>query len=177
MARARKPCEAKRRSHLAHTRLKPLGFVNTTTLSKIAETNIILREIAVGIEFKNNDYCLVDEVEEVYKTSGIRRPIGDSERILRMINNADVIITARDDHKLIGFLRALTECCYISDLAVCKDYQGQGIGNKLVKTLKDLLGEEEIQYVLTSAPGATGFYQKIGFEKADKAFVIKRKKN
>ncbi|MFD0679249.1 MULTISPECIES: GNAT family N-acetyltransferase [unclassified Paenibacillus] len=87
-------------------------------------------------------------------------------------------MTARADGKIVGFLRAITDyayCCYISDIAVDKEYQGLGIGKQLIKMLRHRVGEEEIQYILTSAPKAVGFYEKIGFERADKAFVIKRK--
>lgn len=134
----------------------------------------------MGLQYKTNECCGVKEVEEVFHTSGIRRPVGDNDRIQRMIDNADEIITVRDGERLIGFLRAITDysyCCYISDIAVDKDYQGQGIGKELIRILRERLGEEEIQYILTSAPKAVGFYEKIGFERADKAFVIKRKKN
>jgi hypothetical protein len=44
-----------------------------------------------------------------------------------MIDNANEIVTARDGNRLIGFLRAITDysyCCYISDIAVDKEYQG-----------------------------------------------------
>lgn len=131
-------------------------------------------------EYKTNECCFVKEVVELFRKSGIRRPVEDTERIKRMIDNADEIITVRDGTLLIGFLRAITDysyCCYISDIAVDKDYQGLGIGKELVRILRDKLGEGEIQYILTSAPKAVEFYEKIGFEKADKAYVIKRKKN
>ncbi|MGO4785866.1 GNAT family N-acetyltransferase [Paenibacillus sp. 2KB_20] len=134
----------------------------------------------MNLEYKINDNCIVSEVEEVFIRSGIRRPVGDSDRIHRMIDNADEIITVREGNKLVGFLRAITDysyCCYISDIAVDMDYQGLGIGKELIRVLRDKLGEDEIQYVLTSAPKAAGFYERIGFERADKAFVIKRKRN
>ena len=160
--------------------LKPFGVGNTTTLDEIAENTCFFKVIIVGIEYQINECCTVEEVEEVFITSGIRRPVGDLDRIQRMIDNSDVIITARDGKRLIGFLRAITDysyCCYISDIAVNQDYQGLGIGKELIRLLRNKLGEEEIQYILTSAPKAVRFYEKIGFERADKAFVIKRLKN
>ncbi|NOU94284.1 GNAT family N-acetyltransferase [Paenibacillus sp. LMG 31456] len=129
------------------------------------------------LEYRFNECCSVKDVQEVYIKSGIRRPVGDTVRIQKMIDHADEIITARDGDKIVGFLRAITDysyCCYISDIAVDKSYQGLGIGKQLIKMLRDRLGDEEIQYILTSAPKAVGFYEKIGFERADKAFVIKR---
>ncbi|MFE5317801.1 GNAT family N-acetyltransferase [Paenibacillus sp. NPDC056579] len=130
--------------------------------------------------YKINENCTAQEVEELFRNSGIRRPVGDLERIQRMLDHADVLITARQGERLVGVLRSITDysyCCYISDIAVDRMAQGLGIGKRLVAILREELGEEEIQYVLTSAPKAVGFYEKLGFERADKAFVIKRKRN
>lgn len=121
-----------------------------------------------------------EAVSELFARAGLRRPIGDLERIGRMIEHADELYTAWDQDRLVGLVRAVTDyayCCYISDLAVDRDYQGYGIGKQLVRLLKETLGEDEIQYVLTSTSKAAGFYEKIGFEKADKAYVIKRSIN
>jgi ribosomal protein S18 acetylase RimI-like enzyme len=85
----------------------------------------------VEIEYKINESVRSEVVSELFEKSGIRRPVGDFNRIQRMIDNADEIITAWDTSKLVGIIRAVTDysyCCYISDLAVDKDYQGYGIG-------------------------------------------------
>ena len=118
------------------------------------------------------------DVAEVFKKSGIKRPYEDIERVQRMIDNSDIIISAWDDKKMIGLARAITDysyCCYLSDLAVDKEYQNQGIGKHLVNKLQIILGEEP-SLVLLSSPGAIEFYPRIGFEKTDKAYVIARKK-
>ncbi|WP_233532458.1 GNAT family N-acetyltransferase [Paenibacillus alkalitolerans] len=134
----------------------------------------------MGIEYYTDRLIEPLQVVEVFRKSGIRRPINDMDRIERMIKNADEVISAWDNGILIGVLRAITDysyCCFISDIAVDKEYQGRGIGKTLINNLKNKLGNEEIQFVLTSAPIAVEFYEKIGFERADKAFVIKRLKN
>lgn len=130
------------------------------------------------ITYSENKILHAPEVAEVFRTSGIKRPYEDLERIQRMIDNADLIISAWDDDKLIGIARALTDysyCCYLSDLAVDQKYQHQGIGKALVHKLQAVLGEET-SLVLLSAPGAVDFYPRIGFEKSERAFVIARKK-
>ena len=132
------------------------------------------------ITYVPNELLDAQEVSDLFYRSGIRRPIGDLERIQRMLVHADEIVSARDNGKLVGIIRAITDysySCYISDLAVDKSCQGDGIGKELVNQLIHKLGNEEIQYVLTSAPDAVGFYENIGFERADKAFVLKRLKN
>jgi len=119
----------------------------------------------------------VTYVAEVFKNSGIKRPYEDHERIQRMIDNADILITAWDGDKMIGVARAITDysyCCYLSDLAVDVQYQKLGIGTELVKRVQTFIGDE-CSLVLLSAPGAVEYYPRLGFERADKAFVIKRK--
>ncbi|WP_219835436.1 GNAT family N-acetyltransferase [Paenibacillus sp. R14(2021)] len=118
------------------------------------------------------------DVAEVFKQSGIKRPYEDLERIQKMIDNSDLIVSAWDNNKMIGIARAITDfsyCCYLSDLAVDKEYQNQRIGKSLVDKLQILLGDET-SLVLLSSPAAIDFYPKIGFEKTDKAYVIARKK-
>lgn len=118
------------------------------------------------------------DVAEVFKNSGIKRPFEDTDRIQRMIDHADVIVSAWSDGKLIGIARAVTDyvyCCYLSDLAVDQSFQGQQIGKQLVAYLRELLGDE-VSMVLISAPGAVDFYPKIGFEKSERAFLIPRKR-
>ena len=118
------------------------------------------------------------DVAEVFKNSGIKRPFDDYERIQKMIDNSDVMITAWFNGKMIGVARAITDfsyCCYLSDLAVDKRYQKHGIGTELVKRIQSIVGDE-CSMVLLSAPGAVGYYPRLGFDSSDKAFVIKRKK-
>src|SRR5919206_4066818 len=72
-------------------------------------------------------------------TLGERRPVDDYQRISEMVKSADLIITARDNEKLVGVARALTDfvyCTYLSDLAVDKNYQNRGIGKELIRQVK-----------------------------------------
>jgi len=68
------------------------------------------------------------EFIEVLKNSTLaqRRPVDDSKTIKGMLENADIIVTATIDDKIIGVARAVTDfnyCCYLSDLAVDEKYQ------------------------------------------------------
>jgi len=65
-------------------------------------------------------------------------------------------------------------CCYLSDLAVRKEYQKLGIGKELIRITKEKIGES-VMLLLLSTPLAMGFYPKVGFEKVENGFIIKRK--
>jgi len=97
----------------------------------------------------------------------------------QMIDRADLIVTARDadgGNRLIGVARSLTDfcfACYLSDLAVDRDYQRQGIGKNLVQLTRDALGERSM-LLLLAAPEANEYYPKIGFAKVDRAWMIDR---
>ncbi|WP_207534729.1 GNAT family N-acetyltransferase [Desertivirga arenae] len=118
----------------------------------------------------------VDDIIEVYKSSGIIRPTSDRDRILKMYSNSNLVVTAWHQQKLIGVARSLTDycyCCYLSDLAVRKEYQKSGIGRKLIELTREKIGEETA-LILLSAPSAMEYYPKAGFEKVENGFLIRR---
>lgn len=118
------------------------------------------------------------QIIDVYDSSGINRPTAEKERIARMYANSNLIVSAWDKEKLVGIARSLTDycyCCYLSDLAVRKEYQAQGIGKELIRLTREKIGDQTT-LILFSAPAAMEYYPKIGFQKADNAFIIKRTK-
>lgn len=118
------------------------------------------------------------DVIRVFNASGITRPTDDAQRIEAMFTHANLIVSAWHDETLIGLARGLTDhsyCCYLSDLAVDKAYQRQGIGEGLLQQVRLALGPA-VSLLLLSAPGAMGYYPKVGFRAADNAFLIPRER-
>lgn len=110
----------------------------------------------------------------IRSTLGERRPIDEIDRLEMMCRNADIIMTARDNEKLVGVARSITDfvyCTYLSDLAVDATYQHQGIGKQLIAETKKLTPKATL--ILLSAPAAIGYYPKIGMEKWEHCFRIK----
>jgi ribosomal protein S18 acetylase RimI-like enzyme len=129
------------------------------------------------ITYKSDEKLSTEQIIDIFSSSGINRPVEDQERIYRMFENASLLVTAWDGNKPIGLARSLTDfcyCCYLSDLAVKKEYQRQGIGKELIRLTKQAVGDATM-LLLLSAPAAMGYYPKIGMEKADNAFIIKRR--
>ena len=134
----------------------------------------------MNIEYKLNKDITSSEFIKVLKKStlGDRRPIDDLKTIKGMIENADIIVTATIDDKIIGVARAVTDfnyCCYLSDLAVVKKYQKKGIGKKLISKVQEQLNDK-CKIILLSAPNATEYYPKIGFSQHNSAWTITKEK-
>lgn len=128
------------------------------------------------ITYKDDITPDTDQIIEVYNSSGLNRPTNDKERIKSMYSNSNLIVSAWDNDKLVGVARSLTDfcyCCYLSDLAVRKEYQKNGIGKKLIEITKKCIGEQ-VSLILLAAPEAMEYYPKVGFEKLDNAFMIRR---
>jgi N-acetylglutamate synthase-like GNAT family acetyltransferase len=129
------------------------------------------------IQFKINAPLRTEAVIEVFRSSGITRPIEDEKRIEAMIKNSNLVISAWNGIELIGIARSVTDynyCCYLSDLAVKEEHQKSGIGKTLIELTQQTIGENTMLLLLSAAP-AMEYYPKVGFEKAENGFIIKRK--
>ena len=132
------------------------------------------------IEIARVETIGVADFLDVLRRSGLaeRRPVDDEDRIGRMLCNSNLIVVARDTaaKKIVGVARSVTDfayCCYLSDLAVDRAYQGRGVGRRLVESTRALAGRESM-CLLLSAPDAMPFYQAIGMRQPDNAFVSPR---
>ncbi|WP_431478150.1 GNAT family N-acetyltransferase [Massilia eburnea] len=120
----------------------------------------------------------VDEFRHLLMASGLgrRRPVDDTARLGAMLANANLILTARMNGKLVGIARAMTDfsfACYLSDLAVSDEVQGQGIGMRLIEEMRAHLGPT-VSLILSSVPEAVPFYQRIGMAALPDCFWYRR---
>jgi predicted N-acetyltransferase YhbS len=116
---------------------------------------------------------------ELLKASTLaeRRPVEDMQCMQGMVNNSNLMVTAWDNDKLVGVARSVTDfhyACYLSDLAVHRHYQNQGIGKQLQITTQEQLGEK-CNLILVAAPAAHSYYEHIGFTNNPRCWVIGRK--
>jgi predicted N-acetyltransferase YhbS len=119
-----------------------------------------------------------DEFIDVLRRSTLaeRRPVDQLETIRGMLAHADVIVTARADALLVGVSRAITDfsyCTYLSDLAVDRAVQGQGIGRELIRRTHAAAGLGTT-LILLAAPAARSYYPHIGMQPHDSCWLIPR---
>lgn len=127
------------------------------------------------ITYRTGNDVDLDAMIELYvdSTLGERRPVEDRERMGRMLEQADLVITAWDGEKLVGISRSVTDwvyCTYLSDLAVRADHQGRGIGKELVRRTRAATPQATV--ILLAAPKAVDYYPKIGMTRHDSAWVL-----
>lgn len=118
------------------------------------------------------------EFRRVLVESGLasRRPADDLPRLGRMLQQADLVVTARRDGELVGVARTLTDfvfCAYLSDLAVCRSAQGLKVGQGLIAATRAAVGPQA-SLLLTAAPDAITFYDHIGMPRVADAFRYDR---
>ena len=91
-----------------------------------------------------------------------------------MVKNANLVITAWDEHLLVGISRSLTDFShftYLADLAVKLSYQRKGIGKELIR-LTQLEGGPNTTILLLAAPAAEKYYPRLGFSQARQAWLL-----
>lgn len=135
-----------------------------------------MKPLQLEIEYKINAPLTAEPLADVFRRSGIRRPVDDLARMADMIRHANLIITAWKAGRLVGVARSLCDfsyCCYLSDLAVDREFQGAGIGSELIRRTKAAAGDRSM-LLLLSAPEAMEFYQKLGMEAVANGWIIKR---
>ncbi|HJS31232.1 MAG TPA: GNAT family N-acetyltransferase [Alphaproteobacteria bacterium] len=132
----------------------------------------------MSVVYATEDALTAEEFVDVLRRSGLaeRRPVDDPRRIAAMLAHGNLVVTARDRAKLVGVARSLTDfsfCCYLSDLAVDREYQGQGIGRRLIDETRRAVAPHSM-VLLLAAPNANSYYAHIGMPKIDNAFMYPR---
>lgn len=129
------------------------------------------------IEYAINKPITVDDFIAVLEASALaeRRPVSDRACIQGMLDHANLLVTAWSAGKLVGVSRSVTDfnfCCYLSDLAVDRACQRQGIGKQLIRLTQAQLGPR-CTLILLSAPAAVDYYPHVQFEHHPQAWILR----
>jgi ribosomal protein S18 acetylase RimI-like enzyme len=116
---------------------------------------------------KINRQCVLDYLAQSYWANR-RQP----ERILKSIESSHCYGVYYNNNQ-IGFARIVTDgstMFYLCDVFVLKEYQGQGIGKKLVE---DIINSEEYEWMtgILATLDAHGLYEQYGFERESERFM------
>jgi len=130
------------------------------------------------IEYRTDREIDAAAFKDILDRSGLgaRRPVNDSQRLTRMLQAYNLILTAWRGEVLVGIATCWTDyaySAYLADLAVAADYQRCGIGRELVNRARTAIGPQ-VTLLLLSAPQAVSYYPKIGMERFTDCFIFRR---
>ncbi len=98
------------------------------------------------------------------------RPITEGQAE-RGIAHTTFLVAVREDDEIVAMGRILFDfgyTAYLGDVIVRPEYQGRGIGRKIVEmligmTMESAHEDERIMFILGAAKGKEEFYEKMGF--------------
>jgi hypothetical protein len=132
----------------------------------------------MSIAYKINAPISTEQFITLLRSSTLdeRRPVDDRACMEGMLANSNLTVSAWDGAELVGIARSVTDfsfACYLSDLAVSRNYQKAGIGRQLQILTQRQLGPQ-CQLILIAAPAADAYYKHIGYTRHPRCWVLER---
>lgn len=125
------------------------------------------------MKIARNEKIDVVELNELLSTIGWG--MKDLDKLEHSLKLSWGYITARDENnRLVGFVQILSDGikhAYILRLLVHKEYQGQGIGTKIILNMMEWFKENNFNPVLITKPAEESFYNKFGFDRSNNGFI------
>ena len=130
------------------------------------------------IDYQINRDISVARFSALLHRSGLaaRRPVDDQDCLAGMLANSNLIVSAWCGEDLVGIARSVSDfhyCCYLSDLAVDREYQNLGIGKQLQMLTQQQLGPR-CKLILLAAPDANDYYRHVGYQAHPRCWVLER---
>ncbi len=111
-------------------------------------------------------------IATLYRRAPLLRKTDNPDRLRQAFEASSLVLTLWEADRLVGLARVLTDgvqTAYLCDLAVEPDVQGAGVGKRLIDEV--LARCEGTELVLRDSNLSTGFYERLGFEPVDNAWV------
>lgn len=131
----------------------------------------------MNIEYKNAKIFTAEELQRLFLS--VEWESGNyPKKLVRAMQNSSHVISAWDGDKLVGLVRALDDgetVAFLHYLLVDPEYQGQHIGDELMKQIMACF--EGLLYVkiMPSDPKTIPFYERYGFRQYDNYSALVRK--
>jgi len=107
------------------------------------------------------------QIQELFKAAAFWARARQREDWEIAIANSEPVVTVWDGLRAIGFARATSDGIYratIWDVAIHPDYQGAGLGRKLVQTVLSHPRMCRVERVYLMTTYKQSFYERIGFQ-------------
>ncbi|MFB7142389.1 GNAT family N-acetyltransferase [Gottfriedia sp. NPDC056225] len=119
---------------------------------------------------EGNEGIPVDDVEALFEDAGWVRntPLWQKEKFTLIFKNSSWAFTVWDQNKVIGMVRVISDQVMVAnilDLVVLSEYQGKGIGTKLIELCVQKLPHGD--WFAHTSSNNFDFYRKCGFDVKD----------
>ncbi len=114
-----------------------------------------------------SDRADIAQIQELFKAAAFWARERKREDWEIAIANSEPVVTVWDGSRAIGFARATSDGIYratIWDVAIHPDYQGAGLGRKLVQTALSHPRMCRVERVYLMTTYKQSFYERIGFQ-------------
>ncbi len=123
----------------------------------------------MNIEYKESKDFTIPELQRLFLS--VKWESGNySEKLVRAMHNSTHVISAWDGDKLVGLVRALDDgetVAFLHYLLVDPAYQGQHIGDELMKRIMKCFANLLYVKIMPSDPKTIPFYERYGFQQYD----------
>jgi len=109
----------------------------------------------------------MDALLELFHAAAFWAKHRTTEDMAIAIANSHPVVTVHDGDRLVGFARATSDGVYratVWDVVVHPDYQGEGLGRKLVETVLMHPHVRNVERVYLMTTHQQAFYERIGFK-------------
>ena len=124
-----------------------------------------------NIIYKTNIVPKTKDLVELYNDVGCYNYIQDAKKLGRAFTNSTIIVSAWDEDKLVGVLRAVGDSetiMYIQDILVACIYQHKGIGRQLMAEFMNKYENIRQKVLITDkTPKTMNFYKSCGFVRTE----------
>ncbi len=122
----------------------------------------------------------LEQLQHLFARTAFWARSRNMEDLAMAIANSNPVVTIWDGDRLIGFARATSDGVYraaIWDVIVDPDYQGMGLGRKLVQTVLSHPMVSKVERVYLTTTHQQSFYERIGFERNETTTMVLHNSN
>jgi N-acetylglutamate synthase-like GNAT family acetyltransferase len=109
----------------------------------------------------------LDQLMRLFRAAAFWARDREASAMATAIAHSHPVVTTWDGETLIGFARATSDGVFratIWDVVIAPDYQGGGLGRRLVETLVSHPHMSRVERTYLMTTHQQGFYKRIGFE-------------
>lgn len=111
-------------------------------------------------------------IATLFRRAPLLRRTDNLDNLWKSFESSQLVLSLWEGDRIVGLARVLTDghqVSYLCDLAVEPDVQGEGVGKRLIDEVLERCAGTDL--VLRDSNLSTGFYEHLGFQHVENAWV------